>query len=201
MACKASCGLDLDFVPDVFQIWRMEVLPIILILVNVMIIIVVLSSVWSVTMVSWSSSMLTKWSARKGMEAEGGFENKGFLWKTFSDFLICDSCPQTLWYPPTFAQISSSSIFIKRRTSSSIFISCRISSSIFIKRRISFFNIHQAQPTYLHDLVAQNGKAWMYSGWGWKPDSLATLWRHRCAKLQLYDSIRVFEYDHCIVFW
>ena len=45
MASNADCVLDFDFVPDVFQIWRMEVLPIILILVNVMIIIVVLSSV------------------------------------------------------------------------------------------------------------------------------------------------------------
>ena len=113
MACKAGCGLDLDFVHDVFQIWRMEVLPIILILVNVMIIIVVLSSVWTITMISWSSSMLTKWSARKGTEAEGGFEKKDFFEKHSPISLsvtpalkLCDILQLWLKYPPL--QYSSS---------------------------------------------------------------------------------------------
>ena len=96
-----------------FQIWRMEVLPIILILVNVMIIIVVLSSVWSITMISWSSSMLTIWSATKGMEAEGGLEKKDFFEKHFPisssvtpALKLCDILQLSLKYPPL--QYSSS---------------------------------------------------------------------------------------------
>ena len=123
MACNAGCGLDFDFVPDVFQIWRMEVLPIILILVNVMIIIVVLSSVWSVTMVSWSSSMLTKWSARKGMEAEGGFEKKDFFEKhspisssVTPALKLCDILQLSLKYPPL--QYSSSGEHLLQYSSS-----------------------------------------------------------------------------------
>ena len=190
MACKAGCGLDLDFVHDVFQIWRMEVLPIILILVNVMIIIVVLSSVWTITMISWSSSMLTKWSARKGMEAEGGFEKRDFFEK----------------HSPISSSVTpaSNSVISSNFRSNILLFNIHQLQNIFFNIHQAeniFFNIHQAQPTYLHDLVAQNGKAWMYSGWGWKPDSLATLWRNRCAKLQLCDSMKVLKYDHCIVFW
>ena len=200
MACKGGCGLDLDFVHDVFQIWRMEVLPIILILVNVMIIIVVLSSVWTITMISWSSSMLTIWSARKGMEAEGGFEKKDFFENIFR-------FPH-LWLLPSNSVISSNFrsniLLFNIHQAENIFFNIHQLQNIFFNIHQAeniFFNIHQAQPTYLHDLVAQNGKAWMYSGWGWKPDSLATLWRNRCAKLQLYDSMKVLKYDHCIVFW
>ena len=190
MACKSGCGLDLDFVHDVFQIWRMEVLPIILILVNVMIIIVVLSSVWTITMISWSSSMLTKWSARKGMEAEGGFEKRDFFEK----------------HSPISSSVTpaSNSVISSNFRSNILLFNIHQLQNIFFNIHQAeniFFNIHQAQPTYLHDLVAQNGKAWMYSGCGWKPDSLAILWRHRCAKLKLCDSMKVLKYDHCIVFW
>ena len=184
MACNNGCGLDLDFVHDVFQIWRMEVLPIILILVNVMIIIVVLSSVWSITMSSWSSSMLTIWSATKGMEAEVWRIMISLKKKKHSPISssltpaleLCDILHFSLKYPPLFNVHQVQNISFNIRQAENI-----------------FFNIHQAQPTYLHDFVAQNGKAWMYSWWGWKPDWLATLWRHRCAKIQLCDSVKVLK--------
>ena len=151
MACNASCGIDFDFVPAVFQIWRMEVLPIILILVNVMIIIVVLSSVWSITMISWSSSMLTIWSAKKGMEAEGGFEKKDFFEKHFPisssvtpALKLCDILQVSLKYPPLqyssngehLLQYSSAAEYLLQYSSSGEYL-----FSIFIKRSPLIFMI------------------------------------------------------------
>ena len=76
---------------SVFRHWGMEVLPIILILVNVMIIIVVLSSVWSDNMISGGEK-------RGGVGEGGGGKRRNLFPKTFPNFLLCDPLPQNLWY-------------------------------------------------------------------------------------------------------
>ena len=89
--CHHCFNFDWDRQSSAFQTWGMEVLPIILILVNVMIIIVVLSSVWSASVID----IMISREERKGQGGEGGWgwKKQILFLKTFPNLLLGDSPP------------------------------------------------------------------------------------------------------------
>ena len=96
--CHHCFNFDWDHQSSAFQTWGMEVLPIILILVNVMIIIVVLSSVWSASVID----IMISREEKKGQGGEGGWgwKKANSLFENISQFspLWLPNLPPNLWY-------------------------------------------------------------------------------------------------------